>query len=322
MNSKQATILFEVILFLCLFVFFLFLAKYFHDYKIFQMWKAKAKGDIFEFDRIRRDQMKRETENATSIFDDLKSKKIPIVSKYYYLVAMSGIHDKFPGLSEALLATIILMIAIAVFVIMMKLTSLLPSIAAEVLYVIVCWFTLDRLAYRRRMNVLEQLLQFTNSCASASRQYASIIDIIGVIYDQFQGPFREALEECYVVAKSKFDENLAFSILKSKFNSPQLSFVIDNMVMCSASTGDYYTVATDLSKTLSIFTTSHERKMATLRNAKVNIMVMFAAAIVIVWSLLRFFGGGFQLLITNPIGLSLIIAMIGVLFFGLSKKVD
>lgn len=324
MNIDMIELILKVLLFVFVGMGFLFLMKYIYDFKVFHLISAKVKGDILEYDRVRREQMKEEFQRSKSILEDnSKSKtKISFVSKLYKRIKMTGISTKFPGFSETTFVCAVLLLGILIYAVVSVISSALVAIVTTGIYLLGVWYILDLIAYNRRMNVEGQLLQFTNACASASRQYSNIVDIIGSVYDQFTGPFRDALQECYVDAKTNNNKELAFAHLKERFDSVQLAFVIDNFDMCSSSTGDYYTIATDLSKTISIYSSSHERRAVTLRNAKVNILAMFVIALVIVYSLGTFFDSGLSTILHTPIGNILLVALVGVFIFGISIKAD
>lgn len=322
-DINMAELILKIVLFLCLLAMFGVLTKYVKDYHIFQLLVAKIKGDVYEYDRVRRIQMKKDIESNRGILNSsVSEKKIPLVSKIYRRIEMTGITNKFPAFSELSFIILVFLVGIVLAIVMKFMTSWLVALIFLGAYLFLIWYALGIVVYNRKLNVDSQLLQFTNSAASASRQYSNVIDIIGAIYDQFEGPFREALEACYVEAKTTNDSETAFTHLKQKFDSTQLSFVIDNFTMCSASTGDYYTVATDLSKTVSIYSTSHEKKATTLRNAKINISVMFVIAMIIIYSLGSFFENGLSAILGTPIGNILCIILVLIYIFGMSIRAD
>lgn len=322
MNVNVIEMILEGVLFVTILVMCGFFAKYLKDYKIFQMLAAKFKGDIYEYDRIHREQMKRDIEEHSGIFASSGKNRIPFLSKIYKRIEMTGVKSLFPAFSELMFLILAGIVGLIILFLSLIFASAIVGIISVCSYFILLWYGCGIIAYNRKLNAESQLLQFTNSTASASRQYAAIIDIIGAIYDQFEGPFREALQACYVEAKKTNDNDMAFRHLKEKFDSVQLAFVIDNLVMCSASTGDYYTVATDLSKTVSIFSVSHERKATTLRNARINISVMFVLAIIILFGLGIFFGNGISAFTDSVVGNLLCIVLALVYIFGMSIRAD
>lgn len=325
MNEEIMELVLKILLFLSLLGVFGFLLKYVHDFHIIHLVVSKVKGDVLEYDRIRRAQMKTELEQRNNILSDADlsdKKKVSFYSKLYKKIRMTGISTKFPGFSEVTFIAAVLLLGILLFTVITIFASAAVGLVTTSVYLVGMWYLLDLIAYNRRMNVESQLLQFTNACASASRQYSNIVDIIGSVYDQFNGPFREALQECYVEAKTSNDKNLAFTHLKERFDSIQFSFVVDNFDMCSSSTGDYYEIATDLAKTVSIFSSSHERKAVTLRNAKINIAAMFIIALVIIYSLGAFFDSGVSVILHTVIGNILLVMLVGTFIFGISIKAD
>lgn len=322
MNIEILMIAMKVLLFLCVGAMFGFLAKYMIDYKVVSLIVAKIRGDILEYDRVKRTQIRASLESSRSILDQDEKEKDTPISKLYRRIEMTGVSIKFPGFSETTFICMVVLVGIALFATLTICSSLLTGMLLLLAYLVAVWYCLGLITYMRKQNVESQLLQFTNSCASASRQYSSIIDIIGAVYDQFEGAFREALEACYVEAKTTNNQELAFMHLKGKFDSTQLAFIIDNFVMCSASTGDYYMTATDLSKTVSIYATSHEKKAITLRNAKIEVCVMFVIAGVIMYALGSFFESGLDVIFHTTIGNLLLIVMISIFLAGISIKAD
>lgn len=322
MNIEIIMIALKILLFVCVGATFGFLAKYMVEYKVVSLVLAKIRGDIFEYDRVKRTQIRASLEASKSILDQTEKDKDGVVSKLYKRIEMTGVSIKFPGFSETTFIFVALTIGIMLSAVFSVCSSPVTGGIIFVAYLVAVWYCLGLIAYMRKQNVESQLLQFTNSCASASRQYSSIIDIVGAIYDQFEGAFREALEACYVEAKTTNNQDLAFKHLKGKFDSIQLAFIIDNFVMCSASTGDYYMTATDLSKTVSIYTTSHEKKAITLRNAKIEVSVMFAIAGIIMYALGTFFESGLDVIFHTLIGNLLLVIMICIFLAGISIKAD
>ena len=320
----------KILLFALVFTVFISLGIYVNKFKIFQLIAAKIKTDAFEYDRIRREQMKKDLrrrnnflQNEDSLkLDEKTSSSSSFFLKIYDKIRMTGITTKIPGFSEILFIGTILFVTFLILFIASIVVSPIVGIGCAILFLFLVYYVISLIVYARRINVESQLLQFTNACASASRQYSNIVDIIGSIYDQFTGAFREALEACYVEAKALNDKEKAFENMKDKFDSTQLAFVIDNFDTCSSLTGDYYSVATDLSKTVAIFTTSRDKRAVTLRNAKIHISVMFGVALIIMYSLGTFFESGLSILTGTPIGILLIVALIGIFLFGLNIKAE
>jgi len=127
-----------------------------------------------------------------------------------------------------------------------------------------------------------------------------------------------------MLCRSKTNNNKSEALrhLKDRYNSTQFSFVIDNMELCSNVTGDFHSTTQDISKTISIYSTSHEKRIALLRNAKVTIVVMFLMSLVILWALDAFLGGISNILLTTTIGNISIIALILVFLYGMNIKAD
>ena len=324
MTITLATFLLKCALFFCVGTFAGCIVSYIKNYHVIELIITKIKGDVIEYDRIRRQQMKKDlTENRSFLkTSNEKETSKSTISIIYRRLEMTGITEKIPGFSELMFAIIILIFAIIIFGIFTTYSSILTGIAGMVVFLIGTWYILGIIAYNRRMHVESQLLQFTNSCASASRQYSNIVDIIGSIYDQFSGAFREALESCYVEAKTTNDSDTAFKHLTDKFDSAQFSMIIDNLIMCSSSTGDYYSTATDLTKIISVYSSSHDKKAVTLRNSKVNIFIIFIIAVLIIFGLSIFFDGAIDMLLHTTSGNIIIIIFVAIFLFGMSIKTE
>lgn len=322
MSQESVRMVFEILMLLGVGGFVFFMMKYLRDFKVFSAIRAKLKGDIFEYDRVKREQMKNAFESSQDLLSEKKDEPIPFVSRLYKRVSMTGITTKFPAFSESLFLFLLLLADAVLFSVLALVSNAVVGGVAFAASLFLEWYILGLIGYARKSSVESQLLQFTNSCASASRQYSSIVDIIGAVYDQFEGHFRDALQALYVEAKTTSNQEEAFNHLKAKYDSSQLAFVLDNLVTCSEITGDYYASATDLSRMVSIFTVSHEKKKVTLRNAKVNITVMFVIAGLIVYAMGSFFEAGLDPILKTTIGNVLLVVLGAVYVFGMSMKAD
>ncbi len=310
-----------------------FTARYLKTYKIFDMLLAKISGKVAEVDKIRRQQMEVAFRKKTVLESSVADKKIPIVSKLYKLISMSGIMEKIPGLTETAFIVGLMAVCLALFFGVARFYGNFPAILASGGLAIISLYGLSILAYLRKVSVEKQLLDFTNMVALTSRQYSNLIDIFGVTSDSFKGSLKDALEACYVQAKrrpsdteaasynKRSNEEIALSTMKSKFDSTQFSFVIDNLTLCSRDSGDYFGVAVDISKSIAIYVDSLEKRQAILRNSKVNITVMAALSIGIFFLLARFLElpGG---LLSTQGGIIIFIAMIILYVYAMAMKAE
>jgi len=322
MDTKTLIIIvFNILMFFTVTWFSFGLFRYIQKYNIFELYKAKFLGNINEYDRIRRRQVRLELEEKENTFQDI-NKKTNRINQIYALIGHAGILEKIPSFSEAGFLLIISSIAILLVLIFSFIRNITVGFIIGIAFIISIIYILNVIAYNRKTKLESQLLQFANACASASLQYSNIIDIMGSIYDQFTYPLREGLELCYVEAKQTNNKSEALRHLKDRYNSTQFSFVIDNMELCSNVTGDFHSTTQDISKTISIYSTSHEKRIALLRNAKVTIVVMFLMSLVILWALDAFLGGISNILLTTTIGNISIIALILVFLYGMNIKAD
>ena len=324
MSYEAAILAAKGVMGLFVFLTVFFFVKYIRDYRVVQMLVEKLRGNAAEVDRIKRTQVKEALETSKSVIRsaEAKGKKTSLATKVFAQIDATGVLEAVPGFSETTFIAVVLCLDGALAIAVAVARNLVVAAAVFVVVALSVWYSLTIAEYVRRTHVDSQLLQFTNACATASRQYSNIVDIVGSIYDQFTGAFRDSLQAFYIEAKATNDRDAAIEHLKSKFSSDQLAFVLDNFVLCSQSTGDYYSVAMDLSKTIAIYVASHEKKAVVLRNAKVNICVMFVICIAIVLSMEQFFSGAMDVMLNTTVGNVLLVSLGGVFFYGMSMKAE
>lgn len=267
-----------------------FVARYIKTYQVFEYIWAKITGRVQKADRIRREQMKTAYERHSGLSEEEK-RKPKFILKIYHIVSMSGITEKIPGMSELTFIIIVIGLAIVIFGIAFRFKGVLVALVLTAAFIGVLIYLLLIMAYRRKVSVESQLLDFVNQVVLTSRQYSSLIDIFGMIYEEFKGTLSKTLEACYVEARSTNNNDKALLHLKDKIDSRQFSFVIDNLSLCSKESGDYYGVATDLTSVIKIYIESFEEKQAILRNAKITLSIMAILSGIILYSLSVFVGG-------------------------------
>lgn len=297
------------------------ITKYFRDYKIFQMLYAKIRGRAAEADRIRRQQMKEDFKRNEGILAGKNTEKPSLMSRIYREIQMTGITSAIPGFSETSFIVLFLLIGLVLFAGVAYKLSPIVGVVAIFGYFIITRYIFSMIKYRRQIKAEEQLLDFVNTIATASRQYSNIADILGATYEDFQQPLSEAMEACYVESKTSRSTELAIKHMKDKFDSVQIAYVLDNLLLCSNATGDYASVAQDLSKTVSIYLTSHEKKQAQLRNAKITLAVIFILGGVAMFAVGEFVGGVGSLF-NNTVGQIISILIAVLVFYGMNIKAE
>jgi Flp pilus assembly protein TadB len=319
------TAVFRLLIFLAVFGFSWNLIRYFREYKIFSALFLRIKGNTAAYDKIRREQMQKymaERGDAFLLTLGKTEKNIPLINKVYETFYRTGLAEKFPGMSESGLLIILGCAIGVIFLIFLFKRGLLAALVICGGLLLVAWYLISMLAYNRRLKVEDQLLQFINACASASSQYSSVIDIFGAVYYQFSEPLSSALEQCYVEAKTNVPKETAIRHLTDKFDSAQFSFVVDNLMLCSEISGDYYGVALDISDTVGVYAESHKRKVAALRSAKVNISVMAVMLVIILYALSFFVSNLWGLLLGTSIGNIAIAILIMIYFFAMNMRAE
>lgn len=314
-----ATLVFVFVIFVVSLVIGASIAKWLKDYKIFQYIFANVAGKAEELDKIRRNQMKEAFKNSSDIMSN-SDKEPTFIEKVYKYIQMSGIIEKVPGFSETAFLVIMVVVNIVAFIAMTLKASMIVGITIVVVINFMVYYLLSIAIYRRAVAVENQMIDFVNLIASTSRQYSNIIDIFGVIYEKFKNPLRTALELCYVEAKQTNNTELALEHLKDKFDSNQFEFIIDNLLLCSKENGQYFSVALDLSKMSNVYFSSYQKKMAILRQAKINLTVMFLLSIGIIYMMSSFIGGGLVAMVTSTSGIVICSFMIMLYLYAMNMK--
>ena len=314
------TLVFRILMTIGVICFSAAVVKYLDEYEIFQSIAAKIAGNAAAYDKIQRKQRKIEAENL-----DVKVKekdKKSLIDKLFDAIAMTGVTEVIPGFSETGFLLVCGAVEIVIFLVMTRLRGLVIGAASVAGSGIVLLYTLSLIAYHRRVKLEDQLLQFVDSVASASVQFANIIDIFGAIYSQFKSPLRKGLEACYIEAKQTSNKEAALRHLVRRYDSAQFEFIIDNLKLCSEVTGDYRSICKDLSDTVSIFSTSHKAKQAILRSSKIQITIMFGMAFGIMFALNMFLGGLQDTILHTIPGNLCLGGLILLYFYGLNIKAE
>lgn len=296
------------------------IVKYLKDYQIFQMIALKIAGNMQEYDKIQRKQRAKEAEEREIHVKENDEKNL--LDKIYDKIAMTGVVEIIPGFSEAGFLVLAAILGIVILITMFFLRGMIIAVASTATYFVVLGYSLSLVAYNRRVQLESQLMQFVDSVASASIQFSNVIDIFGAIYPNFKAPLRKGLESCYVEAKQTSNKDVALTHLVRKYDSAQFAFIIDNLKLCSQVTGDYRGICKDLGDTVAIYSASHKRKQAILRNSKVQITVMFLMSLGIMYTLGLFLGGITEIIFGSVIGNLCMGALLVLYFYGLNIKAE
>lgn len=311
----------KLLLLLTAALFVYFTLKYLRDYQIGKYLWSIITDNMSAYDKIQKAQMQQQAEDMEFITLKREEEK-NFIDKFYDVLASAGIADVIPGFSETGFVIIVASIGLIILVTLSYLRGALIGIAGLGFFFVVVWYLLTLAAYNRKVQLEGQLLQFINACASASAQYSNLIDIFGAIYPQFKGALKKGLEACYIEAKQTNDKEMAIKHLTRKFRSEQFTFLVDNLELCSSITGDYHSVAKDLSNIISIYMGSFKKKQAALKSAKMNVTLMFGMSFVILYCLGLFLGDISDMLFHTTIGNLGLMAMVLVYFYGLNMKAE
>ena len=291
---------------------------YIRKYHIFESIYQKAKGQAEKYDEIKRKQIAEDLEKSHT--SSTSNKKETKLLKLYKMIRWTGILESIPGFSEIGFLILIGIIDILIFFLILVAQGPIVAIFTSVAFLVCVWYILSLIAYNRKIRLESLLLQFTHDCASASKQYSSLIDIFGMIYPNTQNPLKSALKTCYMEAKQTGNNKLAIQRLKDKFDSVQFSFVLDNLETCNKATGNYYVAAEDIASIISIYCASHEQTRALLRNGKINTTIMFIISIIIIFLISLFLGNVKEVLLETALGNILLISLGLLYLYSLNMK--
>jgi len=317
----KATLVDRILLFILAMIVSWKVIHYLVKYRVFSTIFLRMIGNMQAYDRAKRAQIREQLENMKYEIKK-ETTKVSFLTKLYSTISRSGITSILPGLSESSLITAIVVIDIALSAIMWRYRGIFFGIIFGIVFLVIFWYTISLVAYNRVIKLERQLMEFANACASSSVVHTNLIDIFGSVYDQFESPLKDALEECYIEAKQTNNKDQALEHLKRTFDSTQFSFVIDNLAMSAKISEDYTEAAKNVCDVVAIYNSSREKKDALVRKARIDITLISLGAMAAVFIISLFFSEAKELIFNTAMGNTFLLGAFLVYFYGLNIKAE
>lgn len=290
-------------------IFFVYhLIKWLIEDQVLQILGAKISGNIKEVAEIKRHALKKKIKAERQ---GVHNVKFSFGEKVFRFIAQTGIMEAFPGANEISILAWLGMILLIIGLIIGAITgsAIDGLIVVAVIFVIVLQ-TGRTLIGRRKMKIDTELLPFINSCMSSSAGQADIISIFQDIYPSMDEPLRSMLEACVTEANTTNDKRKAIAHLRDRSASDEFYSVVNNLYICSETSGEYEKTIKSLSKTLIIYNNNLEKKKAIIRNARANGILLGVLGVVALIACNGFYDGFLSVVISSPIGVMLIAGMV------------
>jgi tight adherence protein B len=288
--------------------------------QVFQIMGAKISGNMERAADLRRKAMQQKIRDDRS---GAKAVKMTSTDKLYHFIGETGILDVFPGANEvSVLFGVILIVLLIGLIAAILFKSWIDGLIVAIVVVITIIQVSKTVVGHRKTKIDSELLPFINSCLSGSTGQSDIISIFQEIYPSMDEPIRSMLETCVAEANATNDKRKAIEHLRDKSPSDEFYSVINNLYICSETSGEYTKTIRTLSKTLVIYNNTLEKKKAILRNARMNGLLLAGLGGAALVACNGFYDGFLVILIHNPIGIALIAAMFLVAIFVLTISAD
>lgn len=308
------TIVFSILILLAIGFFVLSAVGWVFKTEPYKVIWAKYRGDIKKLDKIRKRQFILKQENDIFITE----KKEKFTDKLYNFVAKTNIVKHFPSMSVSDVINFGALGLIILFIVLSLIFGI-PKAFLYVVFVIIILFAIGKnVIYRNRFNVEKQMYDFINACSSASTITPNIIDIFGNIYVQMDAPLSGLLEECYLEARQTHDEQMALKHLRNKLDSFMFQTVIDAFSTASQMNEGYKTVLEFLRPIVSNNDELVNTQLASIRNTRVELAVMFGIGMVILFAMQFFVESAGNVLLTSFVGQFLLVCATGVIILGMT----
>ncbi len=138
----------------------------------------------------------------------------------------------------------------------------------------------------------EQAEKLVKKMAILSSQYSNIAEMFCVMYPDFSGDLKKAMESCYIEFWVNGNQDEAMSHFQDYFFSPVITLAIDNAVACKADNRDLEMVSRLLLESLESYTEECSLRRAFVRGMK-KMLTMALLLTIAVLVLCFFLLGGF-----------------------------
>lgn len=296
------------------------LVKWLAKDQVFAILGAKIAGNMEKVSSLRRKALAQKLQEDRAGVADIKFSSW---DKLFRFIGQTGILDKIPGANEAsvLAGVILLLLGIGLAVSVLAKSILLGLIVVAVVLIAIVQVSRTIIGHRK-MKIDSELLPFINSCMSSAAGQADIISIFQDIYPSMDEPLRSMLETCVAEANATNNKQMAIRHLSERSASDQFYATINNLYLCSETSGEYGKTIRALSKTLIVYNNTLEKKKAILRNARVNGAMLAGMGIVAIVSCNGFYAGFLNIILHNTISLAIMAAMVVIAILALTISAD
>lgn len=161
--------------------------------------------------------------------------------------------------------------------------SFLWMILTPVLFVGGSLLFLQFLAGRNYKRAEEQLLPFMNLIGNYSYTEDDLVSIFGRIILYLEEPYRSAVEECHLYAKSTGDAVTAFRELGMKIPHEQFQRLMRNLEICCQHEANYGEIIDDSREMLQDYLKNKKEREAVKKNARIELLLLIGGCFLALW---------------------------------------
>lgn len=319
MNGKYISYILWIMIGIAVFIISYQIISTIRTYKLIELGWAKITNNIARENLIRRENLQRKIENEAN---GISIEEHSILEKIYIRIKRLEILDKIPFMNEL---SLLLIYGIGI-IITWIIISIKLGIGVGTLIVLGIVFTIhsgiSRIIRGKELAIENELFSFINACQCSASIHPDIIDIFDDIAESQAKCLRNRLQNCVAESKHTRNKALALKHLKQSSSSTAFISVINALEICSATTGGYAKTIDALRETTRIHHASTEKKIAVLRNAKMNCLIMMVLGGIILYMCNIFFEEFFSVLLTSSIGILLLAIGVFILLLELMITVD
>lgn len=317
-ESPQVIQILFFVLLLCSAFFAFSVVLYLKNYKIFSIMFAKMQNNLAKYNALKRAQVQEKylRQEQKMQFTRAKKEKRAFLTNIYDIISQVGILNYLPGFNESQVLILISVLGVVLCILGTINIGILTGIIMAVVYFVSLYIISVFLIYEKKEQLEMQLPEFINACEEASSVHADIIDIFGDIYPMIGNPIGHYLEDCYIEAKTTNNKQLALAHMLKKTKSSQFITVIQNLELCSASTGNYRKVIDDIREPIRAYHSFKKEKKALVRNIRIRLLTLFCIGVVILYVSSGLFSSLSTVLFHSTIGTVFISAIFIILILG------
>lgn len=280
-NSEQPYVLaINVLIFIALICFFLFVSKYGHDHKVVRKFIAKIKADAKEQERLREEEYQKQFEMEGRF--ESKDRMLKLNKK----LVDSGLKDKFPELQpEIFLLFCVLAVGLIVSVFSLMEFPTIGVLVIGLLSTLVIVFTLEIMVSVNTSRIEKETVKFVNLLKNNSHMGGSIGEMLGRTIPYISGPLRVSVERCYYEIKSTGDVSMSLQNLVNRTNYKKLKEVFDALRVCSTHNEDYEGVINEADVSIGQYISFRKETRQIKQSNLIEMILMGAIGIFIIFEM-------------------------------------